>query len=132
MPVINKSIELSSSGINLQSATKLQYSQLGTVNKVGHQNMSEGGRRWNCQRVPPPRNIELTSNRRKANIATYHRQQYAMGKNVKNRILWQLDPLNLYMASSSNKQTIVDVYLNHVIIDGALELAVEKSYLKEC
>jgi hypothetical protein len=55
-----------------------------------------------------------------------------MGKNVKNRILWQLDPLNLYMASSSNKQIIVDVYLNHVIIDGALELAVEKSYLKEC
>jgi hypothetical protein len=34
------------------------------------------------------------------------------------------------MASSSNKQTIVDVYLNHVIIDGALELAVEKSYLE--
>jgi len=36
------------------------------------------------------------------------------------------------MASSSNKQTIVDVYLNHVIIDGVLKIAVEKSYLKEC
>jgi hypothetical protein len=39
----------------------------------------------------------------------------------KNTVGIQLDPSNLYMASSSNKQTIVDVYLNHVIIDGVLE-----------
>jgi hypothetical protein len=47
------------------------------------------------------------------------------GKMWKNTlgILRQLDALNLYMASSSNKQTIVDVYLNHVIIDGALGIS---------